>query len=100
MFYDNTDSPYKRHSMHPDDRRMLDTLTEPKSWNSANFHQILVSIGTLGNGVIAAGWAATGGAYGGDPIRFNSSIQVNVCSNVSTDTNGLYVVYTYNKTAS
>lgn len=37
--------------MHPDDRRMLDTLTEPKSWNSANFHQILVSIGTLGNGV-------------------------------------------------
>lgn len=58
------------------------------------------SSGTLGNGVIAAGWFTTGGGYGGDPIRFNSSIQVNVCSNVSTDTNGLYVVYTYNKTAS
>ena len=55
---------------------------------------------TLGSGVIAAGWAATGGAYGGDPIRFNSSIVVNVCSNVSSDTGGIYVIYTYNKTAS
>lgn len=48
---DSAENPYRLHSIHPEDKLVLDNLTQSKNWDSPKFRQVLITLGTLGRGV-------------------------------------------------
>jgi hypothetical protein len=51
MFTDKFDSPYKDRKIHPEDKKTLDQITQPKNWDYDRFKKAISAIGVLGVGV-------------------------------------------------
>lgn len=46
------EEPIYLDSIHPVDARKIDALTIPKNWDSGQFKDVLVALGTVGGGYI------------------------------------------------
>lgn len=46
------DTPlYEDNHIHPEDKKALDQITEPRKWDSQRFRSVLISLGTLNSGI-------------------------------------------------